>query len=159
MGFVVDASVLILFAKSGHLDLLENVVGQGLVVPRQALDETSVGPGPDALLLRERYARFAVDADAARMRALRARDPGLGPGDVAVLDLAHAGGHVAVTDDRRARRWADALGIAKTGTVGILLRSGAGPRAAQAFDDLLSVGLRLSPELAVEARRRLQGGG
>ena len=80
---------------------------------------------------------------------------GLGAGEIEVMALAkETAGHLALLDDRRARRFADLLGVVYTGTLGVLLKA----KQARMLEDLAPIcdslehsGFRMSPA----ARRAL----
>lgn len=74
---------------------------------------------------------------------------GLGAGELQVMALAkETAGHLALLDDRRARRFADLLGVVYTGTLGVLLKA----KRARMLEDLAPIcdslersGFRMSP--------------
>lgn len=74
---------------------------------------------------------------------------GLGAGEVQVITLAkETTEHLALLDDRRARRFADLLGVTYTGTLGVLLRAkrkGLLERLEPVCGALEERGFRLSP--------------
>ena len=73
----------------------------------------------------------------------------LGPGEAEVLMLAlESQGTTVVLDDRLARRVAETLGLALTGTLGLLLdakRAGLIRAVGPLVDQLQSLGFRLAP--------------
>jgi predicted nucleic acid-binding protein len=83
----------------------------------------------------------------------------LGPGETAVLALAHAErGARAVIDDREARRCARSLSIPLIGTLGLVLLAKQGGRIAAArpiVDLLRGSGMRLSDQVVNEALARV----
>lgn len=158
MGFVLEASPLILFAKSGHLRLLQDTVGADAVVPTTVLDEVLLGTGPDARQIEDAFRHAVVEPDVDAMDRFRIQDAGLGAGEAAVLAVARTTGRTAVLDDARARRWARVMGIPRVGTVGLLVRAAREPGVdgVAVFEAVLRAGLRLDAELALAVRRRLE---
>jgi hypothetical protein len=80
----------------------------------------------------------------------------LDAGESEVVVLAQEHGVTAAIDERRARNLAAALGVAQTGTVGILLaakRAGLIPALTPLLDLLAARGVHLSSRLYEEARR------
>lgn len=142
MVFVLDASVLINFARARAWDLLEEATGGDFVVPSGVLAETSLGTDADARQIRHVVRDRVVDVE-----SLDVDDDRLGPGEREVLAAARETG-VAVLDDRRARTWAKALGIEFTGTVGLLLRLKGRAGVADAFGRMLARGMWLEGAVA-----------
>ena len=74
----------------------------------------------------------------------------LGAGELATIELAGAGGRVAVLDDRDARRVARKRGVPLTGTVAILVRLkqvGAIGSLAETLAHLDASGFRMTDDL------------
>jgi predicted nucleic acid-binding protein len=75
---------------------------------------------------------------------------GLGRGELQVIAIAkEVPDHLALLDDRRARRFADLLGIRYTGPLGLLIKAkqaGYLDRLAPVCDRLVECGFRLRPE-------------
>lgn len=151
MGFVLDASVLIHFARARAWQLIEASTGGDFVVPLSVLAETSIGTDADARQIRHLVGDRFVDVG-----PLTIDDDRLGPGERAVLAAAREQG-VAVLDDRRARTWAKALGIEVTGTVGLLLRLKGRPGVTEAFERMLARGMRLDASVATRVFELLDG--
>ena len=151
--FVVNASPLILLARIKRLDLL-GALADDIIVPVQVRSELEAGASHDdaARSLREFAAAKVVD-DLEVPQRLRAWD--LGPGESQVLAHALARpGAEAILDDRAARRCARVLGIAYTGTLGVVLRCRRAtiiPAARPVIEALVAQGLRLAPELITES--------
>ena len=82
---------------------------------------------------------------------------GLGAGETEVIALVmELGTHVAVLDERNARRVASSLGVPVTGTVGLLLaakQTGLIDSLAEAIESLRSVDFYISPTLILGALR------
>lgn len=83
----------------------------------------------------------------------------LGRGESEVLTWARGNpDHVAILDDRAARRCADVFNVSVCGTVGILMRAkreGLVNSLTAALDDAAKVGLYVSPAVRREALRLL----
>lgn len=80
----------------------------------------------------------------------------LDPGESEAIVLAREMRITLLMDERRGRTIAEAMGLSRTGTVGILLAakaSGQVQAITPMLDALLTAGVRLSPSLYEEARR------
>ena len=117
MRVVVDTSPLIALERIGQLDLLRELYGQ-VVRPQSVLAELLAGQrryGLSAELMQGSW--ILTEPDPAEM-ALRKE---LGAGETAAITLAfktHA--DLLVLDDLQARLVASGLGLAITGTLGVL---------------------------------------
>jgi predicted nucleic acid-binding protein len=141
--WIADAGPVIILAKAGYLHLL-TTLPDDLLLPSPVVREIRKGPIPDP-------ARRAVDGGlgthvrvdyipvAVRSVVL------LDPGERSVLALAlRRPGCKVVLDDAKGRAAADALGIAKIGTLGVLARAkkqGHIPVIAAAVRAVLAAGL------------------
>lgn len=143
--FVVNASPLIFLSKIEALQLLSRLASE-VVVPAAVRREVLAGGKVE---LPE---WLRVQPDLPLPAEIAGWD--LGAGESQVLAQATSiDGSEAVLDDLQARRCARALGIAVTGTLGVILRarkSGVIPAARPLLEDLLRRGLYLSRDL-VEA--------
>ena len=143
----VDSSALILLAEIDSLPLLGPVAIVPAAVHREVLAGRYVHPSLSGIGSLNGF-RMVEDV----LLPSRIAEWGLGDGESQVL--AHAAllsGSEAVIDDRQARQCARALGIAFTGTVGVLIRAkknGSIPAARPLLEDLLKRGMHLSRELA-----------
>lgn len=121
---IADSSVLIVYARSGRLELLRDVF-EILVVP-PAVEEECVKRGdlrPGAPSLRQALEAGWIRVSPAPRAALEiARNhPNLGRGEAAVLALARARkADVALIDDGLARNVAKAEGLRVVGSLGVL---------------------------------------
>jgi predicted nucleic acid-binding protein len=141
--WIVDAAPLILLAKAQHLSLLEFLADE-VLLPSAVVREIRRGPADDP-------ARRALDAGfGTRLPYLRppaaVRALGLlGAGERAMLSAAlKVEGCTVVVDDRKGRTAADALGIPKVGTLGVILRArtmGHLSAIVPVMHDLLDAGL------------------
>ena len=143
---ICNTSPLQYLHQIGQLELLPKLVAR-ITVPTAVAQELAEGrrrgldlPIPEALAWvdlctpsSEKVVRLVAD---------------LGPGETGVLLLAlERTNPVAILDDALARRHAEFLGIALTGTLGILLdakRRGLVPAVTPLVDDLQRLGFRLS---------------
>jgi predicted nucleic acid-binding protein len=151
---VVDAGPLISLARIGHLDLLLNLFGE-VVVPAVVRQEVTGDQGlPGAAAVAE--AKWLKTAEASNLVAVERLMSRLSAGESEVLVLAQELGATAVIDERRGRGVATALGIAQTGTIGVLLaakRAGLIASVRPLLDQLSAAGVHLSPRLHDEALR------
>lgn len=151
--FVVNASPLILLARIGRLELL-GALADKVLVPRAVMDELAAGAGQDdAARAVASYGGAELIEDAEVPGRLAAWD--LGPGESQVLAQAIGRpGTEAVLDDRAARRCARVMGVAYTGTLGVVVgcrRAGAIPVARPVVETLIAAGIRLSPDLVARS--------
>ena len=144
---IADTSPIQYLFQLDLLDLLPRLYG-GLLLPPAVRDELERG--------RALGVQLPTVAD---LPWIRVREPqtrvllplasGLGAGEIQVMALAkETAGHLALLDDRRARRFADLLGVVYTGTLGVLLKA----KRARLLGDLAPIcdtlghlGFRLSP--------------
>jgi uncharacterized protein len=149
---ILNNTPLVALWSIGRLELLRDLYGEVLI--------------PQAV-----YAEFLAAAGALRQAALTESpwikitslaNPrqallyvGLDQGEAEVLALASEQTvRLVIMDERKGRRYARRLGLPLTGTVGILLTArseGLIPALAPLFDQLLSAGLYLAPELVEQA--------
>ncbi len=153
--WVVNASPVILLGDIGHLHLLEALCAE-LVIPDVVADEIRAGPRRDAAQ------RWLQGEGATYVQRLEYADTliagwDLGAGESAVLAWARTHpGREAILDDRAARKCAATPHIPVRGTLGVLLlakREGLVPRVRPAFDLLVDVGMRITPEILQAALR------
>lgn len=147
--FVVNASPLILLARIGRLDLLSSLTDE-IAIPQSVLDEVAAGAGhDDAVRLVRDFAEAKLVDDTEIPDRIRSWDLGAGESQV----LAHAlvkPEREAVLDDRAARRCARVMGIAYTGTLGIVLagrRANVVPAARPLVEALVAEGIHLDAGL------------
>lgn len=145
-GVVVDASPLIILAKTGFLDLLR-LASDRIHVPRPVADEILSGQPNDPAVLALSTTPWLVVVDAAAPAAA-VRSYGLGRGEESVITwaLSQADPEV-ITDDLAARRCAKALGIPTRGCLGLAIvarQMGVIPSARSAVEQMRAAGLRLS---------------
>jgi len=146
---VVNASPVIVLAKTGFLDLMR-ILGDPVVVPTTVVNEIQQAGHNDP----------AVQA-LAQNSWIRVVDPGvvpgilqpfgLDPGEEAVLSWALANpGAEALLDDQAARRCAKALGLPHRGCLGLIIvakQQGIIPAARSALESLRQAGLRLTDRI------------
>jgi predicted nucleic acid-binding protein len=150
---VVDASPLIVLAKTGFLPLLR-VVSDPVLVPRPVAQEIGQrGPSDPAAQALAGTSWLQVVDPGSPPPAIHAWK--LGAGETAVLTYALANlGTEVVSDDARARRCARALGVPVLGTVAVVLearRRGAIAAARPVLELLRQAGLYLSDRLMNQA--------
>ena len=146
--FIIDASPLILLAKTKYLHLLTDMAAEVVVpegVAAEVLCADSSDPARKALEagFGVRYHEGTVPQSVVDWR--------LGPGDSAVLAIALSRTNcTAVLDDALARRCGKALGVRCIGTLGLIVGAkvkGQIPSAQAALLDLVAAGLWLNPAL------------
>lgn len=154
MALVVNSGPLISLARIGQLELLPAVF-DGIVLPRAVFDEVTRDrwlPGAETIAKAD-WLRIVEVSDRDAVERLSVW---LDAGESEVLVLAQQLGVTAAIDERRARGLAAALGVAQTGTVGILLeakRRELIPAVTPLLDQLGANGIRISSRLYEEARR------
>jgi predicted nucleic acid-binding protein len=149
---VVNTSPLVLLAAADVLLLLPQVLGQ-VLLPAAVLEEVVAGKDlPPALQDLKSAAWLHIEPSVPVAAEVAGWD--LGSGETQVLALALSRGAAEVVlDDRQARRCARSLGLATTGTLGIILRAkrrGLIFAARPILQKLLDHGLYLAHDL-VEA--------
>jgi predicted nucleic acid-binding protein len=143
---VVDASPIILLARTELLFLLRTE-SDALLVPRAVAQELA-RKGRDDVAVRALRETPWLSVVSTGRPPREVRTCNLHRGEAAVLTwaLAHVG-TTAIVDERRARRCAEALGVAVRGTLGLVLRAklqGTIPRARPLVERLVAAGLFLS---------------
>lgn len=147
--FVVNASPIIFLTQIRALPLLNDLAVE-VVVPATVEAEVLAGADRHDILLPVELPKWmTIVPDILLPTEVSGWDLGAGESQV----LAHAsrlGDWEAVLDDLQARRCARGLGIAATGTMGVILRAkqaGLIRAARPLVEDLLRKGLYLSAEL------------
>ena len=147
--FVVNASPLILLARTRQLRLLDNLAEE-VLVPGAVMDELRAGGPHDETAVQVASTEWVRCIDDLPLPPeIWAWDLGIGESQV----LAHALRDLnleAVLDDRAARRCASALGILCTGTLGIVLACKHHrhiPTARPVIDQLRANGMYITDEL------------
>jgi len=145
---IANTSPLQYLFQVGLLDLLPQLYGR-VRVPHAVRDELNRGLALGVSLPRLEHLPW-VDIVDPVSRALLPLASGLGAGEIQVIALSReTPDHLALLDDRRARRFADLLGVVYTGTLGVLLKARStdlvGP-LAPICDALTRQGFRLSPD-------------
>ncbi len=154
---VSDNSALSALAEIGRLDLLRELFGR-VTIPAAVLAECLAEGAPE--VLRNWAAALPDWIDlASDPESLLTETDCLGAGEASAISLAwnHRGEALLVLDEKRGRRIAEALGLPKTGVLGML-----GQAAARGWldfdrevDALRATGFHLSNELVEAVRRRL----
>lgn len=153
---VINASPLILLARSRHLELL------------QGFAPTVWVPAPVASEIARRGSQD-ITAQAIENTAWLVIQPvpdipsvilewRLGAGESATLTLAQAHGLEAIIDDLAGRKCAASLGVPVRGTLGIVLAAkqrGLIPQARPVIEDMMSAGLYLSRRVLERALMRV----
>jgi predicted nucleic acid-binding protein len=119
---ILDNTVLSNFALVGQIDLLPMAFGSALATVPQVLAEfdegVSFGRVPTTDWHWLRLLQLSPDEKVLEQQLRRS----LGEGESACLAVAVKRSAQVLTDDRRARRVAGELGVAVSGTLGVLIR-------------------------------------
>lgn len=154
---IINASPLIFFSRSGHLDLLRAFANEVWVPEPVAREILQRGARDITARVIEHTAWLNIKpAPPIPERVLEWR---LGAGESSVLALAvtHPDTEVII-DDLAGRKCAASLDIPLRGTLGIVLvakRRGLIPRARPVIESMMSAGLYLSRPVLDEALRRV----
>ena len=154
---IINASPLIFFSRSGHLDLLQAFANEVWVpepVAREILQRGAQDITANAI---EHTAWLGIrPAPPLPQGVLEWR---LGPGESSVLALATTQpGTEVIIDDLAGRKCAASLNILLRGTLGIVLlakRHGLIPQARPVIESMMSAGLYLSRRVLDNALRRV----
>lgn len=147
--WVVNASPLILLAKTSHLDIL-SALAHCIAIPQSVVEEVGAKPdGKSALqVLADNPAYTVIDDEVAAAEIL---SWDLGAGETQVIASAHRqGADRVVLDDLEARRCARAMGLEVIGTLGVIGRAkamGLIDRVEPVIKRLRETGLYASDEL------------
>jgi predicted nucleic acid-binding protein len=153
---VINASPLILLARSGHLGLLRAFANEVWVPEAVAGEIQQRGSGDvtaQALVTTGWLVVKPVPVINVAIAEWR-----LGAGESATVALALTHGLDAIIDDLAGRKCAESLGVPLRGTLGIVLaarRRGVIPAARPVIDDLVSAGLYLSRRVIDDALLRV----
>lgn len=149
---VVNASPLIVLAKTGFLDLLR-AFGNPVIVPSAVVQEVQQG-GPSDPATQALALPWLTIVDAGQPPGIL-QPFGLDPGEEAVLAWVLANpGSEAVLDDQTARKCAKALGIPYRGCLGLVIAArqhGIIAAARPVLDQLRQAGLRLTDRIVNQA--------
>lgn len=149
---ILNNTPLVALWSIGQLELLRDLYGE-VLIPQAVYAE---------FLAVEGAVRQAALTEAPWIKVTSLANPrqallyvGLDQGEAEVLALAdEQTARLVIMDERKGRRYARRLGLPLTGTVGILLTArseGLIPALAPLFEQLLSTGLYLAPELIEKA--------
>jgi predicted nucleic acid-binding protein len=154
---VINASPLIFLSRGGHMAFLQ-YVARRILVPQPVAEELLQRGESDVTVRAIRQEPRIVIAPVPPVPAA-IEQWGLGPGESAVLAVAHAkSGAIAILDDLAGRKCATALGIPVRGTLGIVLTAkqhGVIPLARPVMEDLLRGGMYLSRSVLEAVLRRV----
>jgi predicted nucleic acid-binding protein len=150
-----NSSPLILFAKTGHLELLRGLYGEILVPPavyHEVVERGAGRPGAAAIARAE----WILVRAATKPAAAEAGLPSLGAGEVEAIALAAELGVLLIMDDQGGRTLARRRGLTVTGSGGVLLaakRRGLVATVAPLLAQLVHAGLHLDAALHRELLR------
>ena len=150
--FVINASPIILYARIGKLNLL-NELSSGVLIPDKVIEEIQKGAFKDntaqeALAWAKQY----------RLENITVQPSvelwNLGPGESQVISRCLQSNSWAVLDDKMARRCIQAHDLEMTGSLGIIIRAklfGLVSSARPWLFKLREAGLRVDPHLLEKA--------
>lgn len=149
---VLNNTPLVALWSLGRLDLLEALFGE-VLIPAAVREEFLARDGGDRARALEAAPWIRSVTLAHPRRALAFG--GLDLGEAEVLALAEErAARLVLLDEKKARRYADRLGFAKTGTVGLLLlakEKGLIDLLKPWLDRLQEAGLHIAPDLVSKA--------
>lgn len=151
--WVINASPIISLAKIGRINLLAKLCDDA-VIPQGVADEIQLGGYDDSAVswLREKGQTW-IRPIATIEPNIANWDLGLGESQVLSWATTHPG-YEAILDDRAARKAAKILKVPVRGTLAVILlakKSGYIPLVKPELDNLVQVGLRLSPSVLAQA--------
>jgi len=136
---ITDASCLILLDKIGRLDLLSKVYGVLLTTPEVALEFGKAIPDWITILSPQ------------NPHLQRIAEANLDPGESSAIALAiEHEGCLLILDDLKGRNFAGSLGIAITGTLGVVIAaklSGIIPSVKTVLEEIRQTNFRLTEKL------------
>lgn len=151
---VADSGPLIALARIGRLDLLSRLVHRVVIPPAVAVEIREGGDRPGA---REVAAATWIHVEQPDAELARSYGLLVDAGEAEAIALAvRSTGSLVLLDDRLARRLAESLGIARIGTVGILIemrRRDWFPSLRKEIESLVAAGIHLREELIDAALR------
>lgn len=143
---ISNTSPLQYLHQAGQLDLLRSLFDK-VIVPQAVAEELARGRAL-RIDLPELSGLSWIHIETAEGEGLAPGIEDLGAGEAAVLSIAKAvPGSLVLLDDHRARQVAEALGVPKCGTAGVLIRAkahGLLPRVEPVLDLLVLRGYWLS---------------
>ena len=128
---VVDASVLIVLAKTGRLEILKEVYGQvvvGPVVKREVVEQGKAISAPGVEWIENAVEEGWISlvrlrAEEEKLMRRIVRTSHLDAGEAESLALANSRGLPVIVDDKEARALAAAMRLEFLGTAGVLLEA------------------------------------
>lgn len=157
---VADSGPLILLAKTKRFTLLRDLFGK-VIVPETVHREVVVQGAGRAGALEVAQAAWIERVPDSQAQPLALQQMKVGAGERAALAVAlslHA--DVVLCDDGRGRRAASQLGVAVTGTLGVLVlaaRKGLVDDPLAEMDAAVAAGLRISPASFARAKALVAG--
>ncbi len=116
---IVDTGPLIALARAGRLELLKSLFGRVYITPDVLGELTLRGDTPDARVLRAALREGWLAK--LRLKTAAEAHPFLDAGEASCIAAARRrAGALLIIDERLGRREAQRLGIALTGTAGVL---------------------------------------
>lgn len=149
---VSNSSPLILYARVGRLDLLHKVFGDILIPDAVYAEVVGAGAGLPGSIETSSLAWIRLRSTASNPQQLPPQFRNLGAGETEAVLLAQALNLPLLIDDLDGRRAAEAMGIAVTGSAGVLLLAKESGHIAQVqpiLDQLLAARLRLASSVVL----------
>ena len=154
---IINASPLIFFSRSNHLQLLQAFAEEFWVPEPVANEVLRRGTGDVSARAIHDTEWLTVQPAAAIPATIAAWRLGAGEASVLALAAEHSGSE-AVIDDLAGRKCAASLNIPVRGTLGIVLvakERGLIPKARPVIEEMMIAGLHLSRQVMDEALRRV----
>lgn len=151
MAAVSNSSPLILYARVGRFDLLHKVFGDILIPDAVYAEVVGAGANLPGSIETSSLPWIRLRSIASNPQE-RSQFWNLGAGETEAILLAQELKLPLLIDDRAGRRTAEAMGIAVTGSAGVLLlakESGHIAKVQPILDLLLAANLRLAPSVAL----------
>ena len=157
MRILVDSSTLIALSKIGELDLLKDIFGT-IYITTAIEKEVLTGDFPETEVLKEAIGEW-IDVMDYEGDARELRKYGLGHGEASLL-LALKREDKLVLDEANARRYAESMGFAFTGLIGLLVAAVRSKkltkeRAIAVLDRLARGDFRISSDLYLWAHEEI----
>jgi predicted nucleic acid-binding protein len=153
---IADSSPLILYARTGQIDVLQQLIQEVWVPPAVSNESFRLVPDrPGAAVLAGLSGTWLREVPlAAPPQAILSS---LHPGEAEAITLATEHGLPLLIDERIGRRIARQLGLAIVGSAGLLLlgkERGIVDAVAPRLDALIAAGLRLAPSVYQQVLER-----
>ena len=153
---VSNTTTLLFLAKVKRLDLLQNLYKK-IYIPNKILEEILIKETPELVYLKKYLGNYILEENPKNLRSLP-----LDEGEQAAISLClEKKGNLFISDDLRARNFAESLGLPIIGTLGILLdnlrrRKINKKEAFSLLQQLLTKGMYLSTDVYAEVEKIIE---